>query len=388
MRKFFTTLLAIAGLNLVRAINTAAPQKVISAINEYLDGDGDWFRLAPKGEHPNEVGVQLVDEASAAAMVLAFNSPVGRVAHPRGLPIYVGHPRDTEWRRRNPEISAKYPHPIGRITAMEVRDGEAWYKPAINAAYIDLIKGDGAVFAQQSPEWGMAPVPGRHKVYRPVVMYGIGLTNQPQISGTTLGLNETEENQQQGEEDMPTWLLQALGFAAGETPTDAEVQARCTGALNERTTAQAEVAGLRAELVTATGNLTTATNERSAEVAARNAERTARAELVVTSAINEGRIVEADRATWVTSLVGASDFAAETSKLGTLKKAINTESQVQGLGHRKAEATDVVQVTAINEAVRVFALEQGLDVTTAGGHHAAFVGAKAKNPALFEKKSA
>ncbi len=79
----------------------------------------------------------------------------------------------------------------------------------------------------------------------------------------------------------------------------------------------------------------------------------------------------------------APDFTIEAGKLVTLK-ALNTETQVDKLGTRKGEGSEVVAVTAINEAVRSYAIEHKLDLATSEGHHAAYVGAKAKNPALFE----
>jgi GTP:adenosylcobinamide-phosphate guanylyltransferase len=383
-------------IKLLRAFNSAriAAHVALAAINERIDGEGEWFRLAPTGEHPNEVGLQVVDTQSHEAMVRAFNSPVNRIAHPRGLPIYVGHPSDPAWRKANPEIYAKYPHPVGRIVAMEMRNGEAWYRPAFNAKHLDLVKGDAAVFDSQSPEWGMAEIAGRPGAYRPVLLYGIGLTNHPQISGTTIGINEAEQQTQNGETTMPTWLTQALGFKAGETFTEADVQARLQTAMNERTIAMADVKRLTDEVQTLTqrastaeANLTTANNERQTADQARIAERAARAELVVTTAINEGRITEADRQQWVTALNTAADFAAEAGKLATLKK-VSTTPQVQHLGQRKGEGNEVAQITAINEAVRAYAKENGLDLNKSEDYHAAHLGAKTKNPALFEPQAA
>lgn len=385
-------------LLLIRAINSAAPADsamTISAVNERIDGDGEWFRLAPPGEHPNEVGVQVLDADAARAMVAAFNSVRRKVLHPRGLPIWVGHPTDKRWRKDNPEIYARFPHPVGRIVGLEERSGEVWYKPAFNSAHLDLVKGDGALFEFQSPEWGMTPVPGRgSKVFRPVLLYGIGLTNTPQISGTTIGLNEVEQTQNQ-DNTMPTWLIEALGFKAGEQFTEADVQGRLTAALNERTTALTNVQRLTADLATMTTrattaetNLTNATNERTTAETARAAERAARTEAVVTAAITAGRIKEADRATWVTALNEAKDFDAEAKKLGSLTPAINTAPLVRDLGNRRGEGNEAAKVIAINEAVTAYAKEHGLDLATSTGHHAAYVGAKAKNPALFGASAA
>jgi hypothetical protein len=303
----------------------------------------------------------------------------------RGLPIWVGHPKDAAWRNRNPEIFAKYPHPVGRVVALEERDGEVWFKPAFNAAGKELVSGPGAAITAHSAEWGMLPMPERGpKVFRPVLLEGIGLTNFPQISGTKIGLNEgVEQPNQQEVKHMPQWLLTLLGYQAGATPAETEVQSKLQTALNESSAATARVAALETELGTAKGNLITATNEANTANDQRKAERKARAEVVVTAAINEGRIIEVDRAVWLGSLEGAADFAAEVAKLGSLQKAVNTQA-VQ-LGGRKAEGS-LTTVHAINESVRKYAKEHDLDADTSAGWDRAYAGAKSANPALFGVK--
>ncbi|MFV0416836.1 MAG: hypothetical protein ACK5NG_10785, partial [Chthoniobacterales bacterium] len=106
----------------VKAINESLASIFIGAINETIDPDQEWFRLSPLGEHENEVGLQVVDKASSVEIVRAFNSVLGKLGRLwRGLPIYVGHPSNPERRAKNTEIYAKYPHPVGCITAMELR---------------------------------------------------------------------------------------------------------------------------------------------------------------------------------------------------------------------------------------------------------------------------
>ena len=83
--------------------------------------------------------------------------------------------------------------------------------------------------------------------------------------------------------------------------------------------------------------LTTATNEAAAAKAAVTAEREARTEIVLTRAVNEGRISQAQRPEWKGKLIAATDFSATETELGNLKKAVNTKSAVADLGARKGE---------------------------------------------------
>lgn len=371
------------GRRFVKAINEA-PIVMVAACNETISADQEWFRVAPLGEHRNEVGIQIVDAESGRAMVSAFNSLLGKMGRLwRGLPITVGHPSDPKWRKDNPEIYAKYPHPVGRVVAMELRGDEAWFKAAFNETGKALISGEGAAIAGHSPGWGMLPIPARGpKVFRPVLLDHIGLTNFPNIVGNTIGLNEAEQQTNQLETNiMPPWLLKLLGFKAEANPTESEVQAAVQTALNERSTALARVTELETKLTTATNEKTTAETQRKAE-------RTARAGVVVTTAINEGRITEASRQTWIDSLVAAADFDVEAAKLTTLSKAVNTQSQVRDLGGRRDEGRTEGTLSAINEAVRTYAKEHGLDYDSSEGYHAAHMGAKEKNPALFGVKTA
>ncbi|MFA5265213.1 MAG: hypothetical protein WC378_15430, partial [Opitutaceae bacterium] len=147
------------------------------------------------------------------------------------------------------------------------------------------------------------------------------------------------------------------------------------------------------ELATAKEQLTAAVNEktlgatqlqtRTAELeASRTAlatERSARADLVLTSAINEGRITQAERPEWQGKLVAnGADFAAISTELSTKKKAVNTSDATKGLGARKGESTvSKTKIAAINEAVSKKMSDAKLS------HLDAFAALRTERPELF-----
>jgi hypothetical protein len=123
--------------------------------------------------------------------------------------------------------------------------------------------------------------------------------------------------------------------------------------------------------------LTTATNEAAAAKAAVTAEREARTEIVLTRAVNEGRISQAQRPEWKGKLIAATDFSATETELGNLKKAVNTKSAVADLGARKGEqAASSETIRAINEAVAEKE-KKGLN------HFDAFQAVRKEKPDLF-----
>ena len=80
----------------------------VAAFNEVFGlgqagAQGDWIRIAPFGEWPNQVGLQVFDRAGADTMVSAFNTAASKAATLwRGLPIYEGHPDEPSWAQKNP----------------------------------------------------------------------------------------------------------------------------------------------------------------------------------------------------------------------------------------------------------------------------------------------
>lgn len=375
-------------IRLISAINTAAT-KVLAGLNETI-GEGDWIRIAPYGEHRNVVGLQVFNRVGAESMVKAFNSVETKLSTLfRGLPIYEGHPDDEGWKRANPGIRAAA---VGRVKKLETRDDGLWALAAWNEDGERLVRGTAPSYTAQSPHWGMLPIPGRPKAFQPVELWSLGLTNQPNITGTHLGLNEIDTASPMKE--ILIKLLAALGTTVAADAADEAIITAGNAAIakagsmkpeSEVTAAKNEAATLKTQLTAAQNEVTTLKTKVEGQTAdmvklanAAATERTARAAGVITAAINEGRLSEAQRTEFTTKLCGASDFDATAKEIGQLKKAINTVNKVAGAADRKDEsAVETARISAINEAVAKKQKEAGLE------YHPAFLAVKKDQPALF-----
>ena len=369
-------------IRLITALNDAIREAVVSAFNEAIATDQEWTRISPYREIPNEVGLQVFDRVGAEAMMAAFNSLAGRVQRFfRGLPIYIGHPDDPKWRKENPMARTDA---MGRIKELQARDDGLYGRTAYNETGKPLVTGDAAAYAYQSPRWGMVPIThnGR-KAFRPVELYSIGLTNNPNIPENAIGLNEAAGTDSPMNKEKAIKLLAALGITVAADATDEQLTAALNEALPKAQAAiaaQGELATLKPQLVTAKNDLTAAQTEVTAQKTAATNERAARVEAVLTVAINAGRITEAQRAEWKGRLIAATDFAAVETELGKLKPAVNTQGRAKDLGTRKGEsAASTAKITAINEAVTKYQKEHNdCDRTTA------YLEVKKAQPSLFE----
>ncbi len=373
------------GAGLVVACNEADEQIAIAAINEALGDDQEWVRIAPYQDMPNSVGLQVFDRDAADEMVAAFNSLPERAARLfRGLPVYVGHPDDAEWSRQNPSAKAEA---VGRIKELQPRADGIYGRVAWNEEGKRLISGDAAAYAFHSPRWSMQPIPGRRKAFRPVLLHSIGLTNHPNIPDLPIGLNEAERAQSIAMKKSILAILAALGRPAlAADATDEQFEIALNAAAPVATSAladQGKLATAQTALTTAQNEVTTLKTERDGLktkatelTTALNTERAGRAELVLVTAVNEGRITEADKPTWKTKLTAAgADISAINTELQARPPKLNTQSP--NIGGRKGEANDTVAITAINEAVAKHRKAHGCD------HHTAYCAVKRAQPALF-----
>jgi len=383
-------------------INEAAEAVRMATVGAYnalrsgLAGRELWFRLAPYGEFPQTIEtprgprriVQLVDRESAEAMAANFQRLGAQAANLfRGAPIYEGHPDNGAWRARNPGVQAKA---VGRIKEIEAREDVPWARAVFNEAGIQLISGDAAPYSGQSPNWDMEEVEGRPGVYRPVVLRSVGLLNTPNIAENAIGLNESrseapeagaqEQENKKETNHMKPELLKRLGLAPEASD---EAIAKAVGAALDRAE---KLEAEKAKLDTANAALETKLN--AANSATEKAEEIAvalREQAVCTAiatAVNDGRIAEADKERWTNAL--NADFEGESKKLGALMPTLNTENRVKDAGGRKAErAPGGGGITAINAAVGAYAKEAGLDLGNAGDYDKAYHGAKEAKPELF-----
>jgi len=365
---FFSQLSTLSS-QLVPAINEAAPQRTASAINVAANPAAEWVEVK-YGVYPNELGLQVLDRPAAEAMAKAFNSLPDRAADLfRGLPGYVGHPDDPAWKRANPGVRAEA---IGRIKDVQAGENALRLRVALNDEGRRLVSGDAAPYDSFSPNWGMVPITHQgRKAFRPVELFSIGLTNQPNIPGTFIGLNEalppeTKTIPAMNEIKLKLIaLLAALGrpLANAASATDEQLLAAVNEATpvatalvtsaNELATEKGRVGTLTTQLAAANTSLQTACNETASLRTSLATERSARAEQLLVVAVNEGRITAAQKPEWLGKFTATNaDFAAVSADLAKQKKAINTKTKADvGARRGKVSPESKQRVNAINEAI-------------------------------------
>lgn len=368
-----------------------------SALNEAFNPELDWFRLAPFGDFPVDITdpktggrrrvIQRVDQEAADAMVASFNSVIDRIARGfRGLPIFAGHVDDPQWRKENPGVTREA---VGRMKELQKRADGIWARRALNDEGKRLLSGDAAPYDAHSPHWGMTEI--AKNVFRPVELYSTALTNNPNLPGTAIGVNEAV-----AAENSPVMkikliaLLAALGrpIADAANVTDDQLAAAvndATPVAEKLVTANSELSGLRSQLSGLQTQLTTAANEKAALATQLTAERTARADVILTTAVNEGRITAAQKPEWLAKLTATNaDFAAVSGDLAKLKKAINTQSKSVGLGQRRSVSPESkTRVAAVNEAITAKMKAMGIT-----DRAAAYNALRIEKPELFSNANA
>lgn len=384
---FFLSLIAPQN-PFVSAINDARHQSgFISAINVSFDPKAEWSLLR-YGVYPNKVGLQIFDREAATAMVSAFNDRLNRLANAfRGLPAYVGHPDDPEWAAQNPGVRAEA---LGRIREMKASDEGLLFRVAYNDEGKRLVTGEAPAYEAYSPNWGMLPITYKgRKAFRPVELNSIGLTNQPNIPGSYIGLNEALPAEVFPMKAELIKLLAALGYTLAADANDEAIVAGINEALpkslaaiaaqGELTTTKAQLTAAQNEVTTLKGTLTSAQNEATSAKSIANTERKERAGLVIVTAINEGRLTQAQRAEWEAKFMApGADFTAVSGELAKLKKAVNTTSKSDGMGARRgADVESQKKINAVNEAVTAKMASAKCDRPTA------YNAVRAEKPELF-----
>lgn len=359
---------------LTSAVNdrAASAQPLVGACNVAFDPAQEWSTIR-FGVYPNEAGLQVFDRPAAEAMVAAFNDKLNQLAHGfRGLPGFIGHPDEPAWLARNPTARREA---VARVKDLRVTDDGLQFRVAYNDDGKRLLTGEAPAFDSFSPRWGMAPIQYKgRKAFRPLELYSVGYTNQPNIPGSYIGLNEALPTETAPASTTPMKellikILAALGVTlaadADEPTTAAALEqglAKLTAAQGEMasekqkaTTAANEFATVKAQLAEAGTKLTAATNEATAAQAAFAAERKLRVDSVLDAAVAAGRITAAQRPEWAGKLTPASNeaFGTLAAELSALKPAVNTTSKTAGLGARRGavDSNSKKRVTAINEAI-------------------------------------
>lgn len=355
------------------------------------------FRLAAYGEYPVEDVsgksiTQVVDRQAAETMAANYGSVVGKLANFfRGIPMFEGHADDAAWLAKNPGHKASA---VARIKSIEPEADGIYVTAALNSDGEELLGGDAPKYTGQSPYWRLSEIPGRPGCFRPILLWSVALTNNPNIMTNTIALNSLQgvadalpspDSQadtgatETKEKDMKLTpeALAALGLAPDAMPSSDEISAAIVKMLGDKATAEADKA-------TAVGE-TAAVNSRLSLVETElNLVRGTAVDTVITEAINTGRITEADKPGWTAAL--NTSFATEASKLKTLMPVLNTTNRMNLGGRREVAITDAANAASrITEGVTAYAVEKGIDITTATGWTRAYDACRAAKPELFTK---
>lgn len=333
--------------DLTSLANEIEPDRVpcIGLSNELDASAGDGWAVIPYGEWPHEKGLQRFGKPEAEEMVRYFKGTWNRIKRAVvGMPIFRGHPDVAGLANQYPD-KATY----GAIADLEVRDHGLALRPILSTAGAALVNEKGLKFF--SPHWlaRTRPPEGGRPVFAPALLVSIGLTDRPNISGTSL-VNDQPESRTRMD------LLKLIGLLGlANTATEADVEAHLaslskrpepTALANEqtaRTTAEAKVTELTAKLTAAE---TALANEKTAAAAAVKT----RDEGLVAAAIAAGRILPAAKDVWLARL--ARDFAAESIALANEKAALKTAAVTETLGTRKPASAASTKFTAlVNERV-------------------------------------
>lgn len=362
------------------------------------DGEKEFrYRLSPYGEFPvddvhgNPI-IQVIDREAGETLAANFGSLRGQFAtFFRGIPIYEGHADDVEWLKKNPGHRASA---VGRIKSIEAEDDGIYVTSVLNSSGVELLGGEAPKYTGHSPHWRLSKIPKKPGYFRPILLWSDALTNMPNIMHNAVALNGLagvnddipspdaeigeSENQENTDMKLTPEALQALGFAPDAEPTAEEISAAIVKMLSDKATAEAEKVAAEGTATAVNSRLTLVESELTLV-------RGAAVDTVITEAINSGRITEADKPAWTTAL--NTSFASESAKLKNLMPVLNTESKIKDqVGRRDLAITDAVNASErITQGVISFAIEKGMDTTTAAGWTKAYDACRAAKPELFAK---
>ncbi len=302
-----------------------------------VDDEAEWFQVAPYGEHPNRVGLQVFTQEAAAKMVASFNSLASRVGRLfRGAPIYAGHP-DVD--------PGRWPDSrrLGKIVALEARNDGLYAKAEWNT--LGAENNEQGFYVYPSPRW-LCEKAG--KGIAPVELISVGLTNTPNIrSSAPVTANDEEAGGGAADQTDRTDLTNQLDAANAQVATLAGERDAANAQVAELTTARD---GLQAQLTAANDALAT--------------ERGLRRDLMLDHAIESGRITPADRPALVALF--NSDWAAAEADLKGRKPAYNTQP-INLPKDRAPLADEHARQAARQEAVNEIMKAKGVDYDTAWG---------------------
>ncbi len=179
-----------------------------------------WLRLVEYGTPPHPRGSQRVTREAAEAMARRFNSLHARLARRLGgLPIFIGHPDEPTPSLREADTRA-YAWVIDR----DDREDGLWMHSRWSERGRQLLA--NAHYKFLSPRWKMTPTGKGHFI--PHELVSVGLTNNPNIPGDAIEIQNSEfkiQKDEPAESSAATASAPSSFNKVGDEPSDATLVA-------------------------------------------------------------------------------------------------------------------------------------------------------------------
>jgi hypothetical protein len=357
---------------LIEFANISSGPELVTMINELSIGADGWAQIAPFGDYAGiamipdgqggftkERAIQRLDKIAVTQMANEYQqSSRGLSGFFKKRPLYEGHPDI-------PVGGGQYPnkHPVGLFHNLACRDGGLYGEPILTDDGEKLIA--SKAYRALSGRWA-AEFVGQEdgvNIYRPVKFLSAGLTNQPNLPVQLL--NEAQPNPNPKKRNMNkiiAWLSRH-GITLANDATEEQVESA--------------LAQLDPKLQNAAG--LDAAREQFAN------ERKARIDSELARALRDGRITDAERATWRQRLANETQFTNELAALAALKPVLKTHSLTLDRGDRKIElASAANRRHLVAEVLAEIANELDLDLKQAAHYDRAWTEAQKRHPALFD----
>ena len=131
----------------------------------------EWIKLADFGKYHHEKGIQILNETTAQNIISSFRSLSGRIIRKFiGLPIYIGHPDDSDFKSTNKKI-------YGRILDFKIEDNALWMLSKWSDIGYALFK--NGILKHLSPRW--LTEQSSDGTLLPQRMISVGMTNHPNM---------------------------------------------------------------------------------------------------------------------------------------------------------------------------------------------------------------
>lgn len=286
--------------------------------------------------------IQRITAANAQPMAERFHSVVGTVKRWfQGAPVFYRHPDE-------PGSTAGEARALGLVTSIQAREEGFFGVPVFNADGATAVNSQEKLFF--SPRFRFRPsgVEGGRLVMEPTDFLSVGLTPEPNLAADAVNEAAASAANISPHTMNKTLLITALAGIGINLAADASDEAIATDirnlgarlntgvtAANERDSLKAENDRLKAELETLK---TTGANEAKAT-----------RDAAINAAIKDGRITEADRATWDNILTASA--ANGRVALDALPRKVKTTQVSTG------------STTAANEQTQKTGFERALAAT-------------------------